>query len=221
MIVCSAVISTAPPFGRFSVASSARDGSLRQRRCRLKAGRVPRSPTTYSAIGSRFYRRSAASASEPSSFLKATADYADDPDRFWGAHASRVLAKAARFQVSSIDATLVEFVANKARQALDYFMDMGNGGAVRIATRRLRPKAVPDFPVDAVIPSNIPHRERHRLPDDRNSSYSTCTGRPRFGSQSSITGVFVILPMARMKPCGGFITAEKTVDAHARRDLKR
>lgn len=48
--------------------------------------------------------------------------------------------------------------------------DMGNGAAIRLATRRLRPKAVPDFPVDAVIPSNIPHRERHRLPDDRNSS---------------------------------------------------
>ena len=68
------------------------------------------------------------------------------------------------------DAILVEFVADKARQALDDFMTWENGAAIRLATRRLRPKAVPDFPVDAVIPSNIPHRERHRLPDDRNSS---------------------------------------------------
>jgi hypothetical protein len=53
--------------------------------------------------------------------LKATADYADEPDRFWGAHASRVLPKA---PVPSFvdDATLVEFGADKARQALDDFM---------------------------------------------------------------------------------------------------
>ena len=50
------------------------------------------------------------------------------------------------------DATLVEFVADKARQALDDFMTWENGAAIRLATRRLRPKAVPDFPVDAVIP---------------------------------------------------------------------
>jgi hypothetical protein len=75
--------------------------------------------------------------------------------------------KGARFQGFVDEATLVEFVADKACQALDDFM--GNGAAIRLATRRLRPKAVPDFPVDAVIPSNIPHRERHQLPDDRNS----------------------------------------------------
>jgi len=70
------------------------------------------------------------------------------------------------FPSSLDDATLVEFVLDKARQALDD----GNGAAVRLATRRLRPKGVPDFPVDAAVPSDIRHRERHRLRDDRNSS---------------------------------------------------
>ena len=59
---------------------------------RLKAGRVPRSPTTYLAIGSRFYRR----APRP--------------------QASRVVFEG------DDDATVVEVVADKARQALDDFM---------------------------------------------------------------------------------------------------
>jgi hypothetical protein len=53
--------------------------------------------------------------------LKATADYADEPDRFW--ERTRLACWQRRPFPGFVDnATLVEFVADKARQALDDFM---------------------------------------------------------------------------------------------------
>ena len=68
------------------------------------------------------------------------------------------------------DATVVEFVADKSPSSARRFHDMGNGAAIRLAARRLRPRAAPDFPGDAVVLSSIPHREHRRLRGGRNSS---------------------------------------------------